>query len=281
MRVQSVIRTPIFYTIQIRTEKQLNSRQAFCPNTSCHASGHCGKGNIRIHSRTDKRYLCTPCHKTFSATTGTPFYRLREERDLFVMVVTLLGYGCPVQAIVAACHLHERAVAAWQTRRDLCYAQVIKRREQRCVVAVGRRIVQGAATLVERLRHKASAESVVNTAFVERLNATFRQRLANFVRRTRCLAQRVETIADGMWWFGGLCNFCAAHDSLRLKQVDEESGHKRYIERTPAMAAGITGHVWSVKELLNRVPPPRWKPPKRRGRAPKALKQTIERWCQA
>jgi hypothetical protein len=169
-----------------------------------------------------------------------------------------------------------------QEWRDLCYAQVIKRREQRCVVAVERRIVQGAASLVESLRHKASAESVINTAFVERLNATFRQRLSNFVRRTRCLAQRVETIAAGMWWCGGLYNFCTAHDSLRLKQMDEESGHQRYFERTPAMAAGITGHIWSVKELLSyRVPPAGWKPPKRRGRVPKALKQTIARWCQA
>jgi hypothetical protein len=74
------------------------------------------KGNLRIHSRADKRYLCTQCHKTFSATKGTPFYRLHQQHDLFVMVVTLLGYGCPVQAIVAACQLDERTVAAWQTR---------------------------------------------------------------------------------------------------------------------------------------------------------------------
>ena len=49
----------------------------FCPNLACPASGHIGQGNIGIHSRKEQRFLCTPCRKTFSATTGTVFYRLR------------------------------------------------------------------------------------------------------------------------------------------------------------------------------------------------------------
>ena len=43
----------------------------FCPNLACPARGHTGQGNIRIHSCKDKRFLCTECHKTFSATKGT------------------------------------------------------------------------------------------------------------------------------------------------------------------------------------------------------------------
>jgi transposase-like protein len=49
----------------------------FCPRLACPARGQTGQGNIGIHSRKDKRFLCTACHKTFSATKGTAFYRLR------------------------------------------------------------------------------------------------------------------------------------------------------------------------------------------------------------
>jgi len=49
----------------------------FCPNLACPARGQTGQGNIRPHSRKDKRFLCTACHKTFTATIGTAFYRLR------------------------------------------------------------------------------------------------------------------------------------------------------------------------------------------------------------
>jgi len=43
----------------------------FCPNLACPARGQAGEGNIRIHARTDKRFICTECHKTFSATKQT------------------------------------------------------------------------------------------------------------------------------------------------------------------------------------------------------------------
>ena len=50
--------------------------------------------------------------------------------------------------------------------------------------------------------------------------------------------------------------------------------------QTPAMAAGITDHCWTVRELLScRVPPPRWTPPKQRGRPSHALKRLMARWC--
>ena len=50
----------------------------FCPNVACSARGQTGQGNIGIHSCKDKRFICTECHKTFSATKGTAFYRLRD-----------------------------------------------------------------------------------------------------------------------------------------------------------------------------------------------------------
>lgn len=54
------------------------------------------------------------CHKIFAENKGTPFYRLRTAKDVVVIVVTLLAYGCPVQAIVMAFDLDERTVLNWQ-----------------------------------------------------------------------------------------------------------------------------------------------------------------------
>jgi transposase-like protein len=88
----------------------------FCPNGHCHARGQTGQGNIGIHSQKEQRFICHECHKTFSARKGTVFYRLRTSAETVALVVTLLAYGCPVQAIVAAFGFDERTVAAWWAR---------------------------------------------------------------------------------------------------------------------------------------------------------------------
>ncbi len=88
----------------------------FCPRLACPARGQTGQGNIGIHSRKDKRFLCTACHKTFSATKGTALYRLRTAAETVTLVVTLLAHGCPPQAIVVAFGFDERTVASWMAR---------------------------------------------------------------------------------------------------------------------------------------------------------------------
>lgn len=160
---------------------------------------------------------------------------------------------------------------------QLCVAQVVKRYQKRRVVAVERRIKHGTEAQVEALRHKAHAESVINTAYIERLNATFRQCLAALIRRGRALARQTRTLHHGMFLVGTVYNFCMPHESLR---VACPTGARKWRERTPAMAAGLTDHCWSVKELLSfPVPPPRWKPPKRRGRMSQEMKLKIMQWC--
>jgi hypothetical protein len=75
-----------------------------------------GEGNIGVHSRKEGRFICHVCGKTFSATKATVFYRLRTSVELVTQVVTLLAYGCPVAAQVAAFGLDERTGYAWQRR---------------------------------------------------------------------------------------------------------------------------------------------------------------------
>lgn len=287
-----------------------------CPNLACPARGQTGQGNIGLHSRQDRRFLCTPCRKTFAATHGTVFSRLRTSAEPIALVVTLLAHGCPVQAIVAALGFDERTAAAWRTRagrhgqavqehlveqprdlgqvqadeigvktpggivwmalammvstrlwlagevsaqrdlpllrrliarvracalqrpllvcpdglcsyvrairetcrdpvqtgrqgrprwrswRNVCIAQVVKRSAQRRVVDVERRIVAGTPARVETLRRRAQGDGVINTAYMERLNATLRERLAALTRRGRALARRTLTLQHSMYLIG-------------------------------------------------------------------------------
>jgi transposase-like protein len=96
--------------------EQMNASETFCPNAGCIARGKIGQGNIVIHGRKRPRYQCKTCGRTFCAKEGTMFAGLRKPTSLIVIVVTLLAYGCPLQAIVHAFELDERTVARWRDR---------------------------------------------------------------------------------------------------------------------------------------------------------------------
>ena len=162
---------------------------------------------------------------------------------------------------------------------DIAIVQVVKRRRP-TGLEIERRLVQGCPGQVDRLRQATQkALGVINTAYIERLNATFRLRLTWLTRRTRTLAQQPETLTAGLFIVGCFYNLCQAHHSLRLRLAVGRYGH-RWVQRTPAMAAALTGHIWTADELLTfNVPPPRWSPPKRPGRPSKETLQLIERWC--
>src|SRR3990172_6789038 len=125
---------------------------------------------------------------------------------------------------------------------------------------ISRRIVQGSEAMVKALIQKTQGAGVINTAFIERFNATFRQRLNCLARRTRTLARKAQTLEAGMYVVGCLYNFCHPHHSLRLKLSVGRFGHC-WVHRTPAIAAGLADHLWTPTELFNfKVPLPRWQP---------------------
>lgn len=176
---------------------------------------------------------------------------------------------------------HQTGRCRLQPWRGLYLAQVLKQYAKRRVVAVKHRIVQGRRTAVQRLIERTQGGGGINTAYIERLNATFRARLHRLVRRGRGLARQVPTLEQGMYLVGTVYNFCTFHRSLRLRRRGrpDRVGH-RWQLRTPAMAAGLTDHRWSMHELLTfHVPPPRWTSPKRRGRPSKATATLVSRWC--
>jgi transposase-like protein len=164
---------------------------------------------------------------------------------------------------------------AWQ---DIAIVQVVKQRVEG-VLSVERRIVQGTKEMVTGLIEKTQGRGVINTAFIERLNATFRQRISPLTRRTRNLAQQAATLTANMYIVGCFYNFCDYHHSLRLKLSVGSFGY-RWVQRTPAIAAQLTDHQWTPAELFNfRVPPPRWKMPKQRGRPSAAMLKLAQQWA--
>jgi transposase-like protein len=80
----------------------MDPSKQFCPNENCSARGKTGAGTITIHDKQRRRYRCKVCKKTFSERRGTMYEGLRKPIELITMVVILLAYGCPVQAIVQA-----------------------------------------------------------------------------------------------------------------------------------------------------------------------------------
>lgn len=163
---------------------------------------------------------------------------------------------------------HRPCLIPWE---GIVLGQVIKKKAAGKLVEITRRLVEGSEDALVALLEATQRGGVLNTAYIERLNGTLRHRLAVLVRRTRGLARRSEWLQASLYLVGTVYNFCTEHASLRQRDGTR---------RTPAMAAGITDHCWSLGELLwRRVPPPPWQPPKRRGRRSKAMQELVQRWA--
>jgi hypothetical protein len=141
----------------------------------------------------------------------------------------------------------------------LCYAQVVKTVRRRRLVAITQRVVFGTLEAVQQVL--ATHGWQIQTAFIERVNLSIRQHVAAVGRRVSTLCKGEDGVHQQLALYHVYYNFCLPHASLRHPLLQAEPTHgtgsaKRWQPRTPAMAAGLTDHVWTLREvLLFRVPP--------------------------
>jgi IS1 family transposase len=147
----------------------------------------------------------------------------------------------------------------WMPLPELLYAQVVKSYRRRHIVGIKHRVVFGTQLAIEQVL--AVCGWTINTAFIERLNLDIRQRVAAIGRRVNTLCQGEDGLLDQLVLFQTYHNFVLPHASLRQPLRVPEATKSRGLAKlwrpcTPAMAAGLTDHVWSLREvLLYRVPP--------------------------
>jgi IS1 family transposase len=147
----------------------------------------------------------------------------------------------------------------WMPLPHLLYAQVVKTVRRQRLVRVRHRVVFGTLEAVQQVL--AACGWQINTAFIERLNLSMRQHVAAVGRRVTTLCKGDDGLQQQLALYHVYYNFCLPHASLRHRLLQPEPTHgtgsaKRWQPRTPAMAAGLTDHVWTLREvLLFRVPP--------------------------
>jgi transposase-like protein/IS1 family transposase len=148
-----------------------------------------------------------------------------------------------------------RRTRQWQVAAGLVYGQVKKTYRRRKLVRVTQLMRCGTCVELRAALKQLGLSGRINTAFIERVNLTVRQSVAALVRRTWSTAQQAPQILAHLHWWQAYYHFVRPHESLRvvLAQPIERGGKRipqRYRQRTPAMAAGLTGRRWNVREVL-------------------------------
>jgi IS1 family transposase len=147
----------------------------------------------------------------------------------------------------------------WMPLPELLYAQVIKCMRRRRIVEDKRQVVIGTQAAVDQVLAPCGWQ--ISTAFIERLNLSLRQRVVAIRRRSASPCKSGNGLSHQLVLFQVYHNFVLPHASLRLPLVEPMATNgngsaKLWQPRTPAMATGLTDHVWTLKEVLMfRVPP--------------------------
>ena len=129
--------------------------------------------------------------------------------------------------------------AGWQ------YLQMVKQRENGRVIGTEARVIYGDETTLALLG--------LHTAYVERTNLTTRHMTGRLVRKTLGFSKHRQMLEAACIWEDVVYNFARHVKTLRIEVND---GFRRWRYRSPAMAAGLTDHIWSIAELLTLVPVP-------------------------
>jgi hypothetical protein len=140
---------------------------------------------------------------------------------------------------------------------ELCYAQVDKRREGGRVVEVQRHIIFGSAADIARIIAADGCGTQINTSYIERDNLTSRQSNGRLVRKTLSHSKKEHFLQRHIALEDAYYNFVRPHHALRVRLPRPAAHGRKWQPRTPAMAAGVTDHIWTLEEVLSyRLPAP-------------------------
>lgn len=144
----------------------------------------------------------------------------------------------------------------WVFPKGLLYGQIAKERKQGHLECVERDAVIGTIEEIQAALDRDSLSKVINTSYIERDNLSVRQHNGRVVRKTLSYSKAWQMHQASMDLEDALHNFVRPHSSLR-EEMPEMQDHRKWLRRTPAMAAGITDHIWSTRELVTYRLPPR------------------------
>jgi IS1 family transposase len=162
------------------------------------------------------------------------------------LLICVDGWMCYPAAILRAFrHQVKEAIEQGKPRiqiwPQLIIGQVIKTQKKYRLESVKQTLLCGQEEGLKACLEQSHGGTQINTAYIERLNGTMRERLASLTRKCRHANWHLSAFQWGMYLIGCTYNLCWIHQQL---------------DQTPAMAAGLTDHVWSVKEVLTyKVPP--------------------------
>jgi hypothetical protein len=136
------------------------------------------------------------------------------------------------------------------------HATVHKERENGRVVRVTTRILFGTRAAILAALRLSRVSRIVNTVFLERHNGSDRNRHRRKVGKTCCFSKDGQVHEAMTYLTTSSYNFCWPVRTLRVKVA-----RRRYAPRTPARAAGLTDHVWTIREWATYPPVKRMRDP--------------------
>jgi len=143
---------------------------------------------------------------------------------------------------------------------DLLYAQVVKHRQNGRLIEVTTKIVFGQPEQIQQRLADSTVSQHINTSFIERDNLTLRQSNRRLTRKTTAFSKELSWLERQLWLSLAYYHLVLPHQSLSQKlparqPTRSQGSTRRWLPATPAMAAGMTDHIWSTAELLSyRVP---------------------------
>lgn len=146
----------------------------------------------------------------------------------------------------------------WGVEARLLYGQVIKRYRRRRLAEVRQHVCFGSADDYRQALQAQGLSGRIQTAFIERLNLTIRRSIAGLARRSWSVAHSLSELALHFDWWRAYYHFVRPHATLRqpLGDCPARRTRRRFRQRTPAQAAGLTDHRWTVLEVLADPAPP-------------------------